>query len=231
MGSRFASVYLIIFGITFWISINSNKKRIVFLLFFIPFIILFFGFNISLRSETNVHGLIPYARILYKKPYIVYEYALKNIYYSVVFGFYATADTMKVYTFYSWSKLTTCLNPLPGRMTNWYLIADKMRSNIFAPFTAIGELAKFKVFFCIYYIILGYYFSFVDSFIKRNFKERKYFLPIIQILILTMFIIFSFEYNLRSANRYIYYSMFLFISFYFLRMLSVKKKVLNNIET
>jgi hypothetical protein len=222
MGSRFASIYLIIYGFTVFALIQNRSKRLYFSFLFIVLVFFFFGFNISLRSETKVHGLIPYTKLIFEKPEILYIYALKNVYYSFIFGFYATADTINVYTFYSIEKLWTCLNPLPGRFTNWYNIADKLRSNVFAPFTAIGELAKFKIFFQGYYFLVGFYFAFVDSYIKLSFQNRKFLLPILHILILCMFTIFSFEYNLRSANRYIYYSLFLFIFIFILRELSKK---------
>lgn len=217
LGSRFASLYLIFFGITLVIQQTSKVKRNLFLLWFIPFVLFFFGFNISLRTESNTHGLIPYFSTLYNKPYIIYEYTLQNIYYSFVFGFYATADTIKEYSFYSIDKLIVCLNPLPGKLTSWYSFANKLRSNIYAPFTAIGELAKFKYFFFVYYCFLGYYFSLVDFHIKKSLNKRNYMLPVFQILILSMFIIFSFEYNLRSSNRYIYYSIIVLIIYLYLR--------------
>lgn len=223
MGSRFASVNLILYGITIFVFIKTRWTKIFFLIWFTIFVFFFFGFNISLRSETNVHGLFPYALLVFEKPEILYLYALKNVYYSFVFGYYATADTIKEYAFYSWDILWTCLNPLPGRMTNWYVLSDRMRSNIYAPFTAIGELAKYKGFFIIYYFLIGYYFAKVDFFIKSSFQNKKYFLPILHLLLLSMFVIFSFEYNLRSANRYIYYSLFLFVVVYVMKKLSRKK--------
>ena len=174
MGSRFASINLIIYGFTLFFALKTSFKKTIFVIWFIPFVFLFFGFNISLRSETNVHGLIPYTLLIFTKPEILYIYALKNVYYSFIFGFYATADTIKQYTFYSWNTLFTCLNPLPGRLTHWYSIDDKLRSNVFAPFTAIGELAKFKIFFLIYYFLIGYYFTYVDCFIKVSFNKKKY---------------------------------------------------------
>lgn len=225
MGSRFASVNLILFGFTIFVFIKTRLTKIFFLISFTVFVFFFFGFNISLRSETNVHGLFPYLELVFNKPEILYLYALNNVYYSFVFGFYATADTIKEYGFYSWDILWTCLNPLPGRMTNWYLIAGRMRSNIYAPFTAIGELAKYKAFFIIYYFLIGYYFAKVDLFIKSSFQNKKYFLPILHLLLLSMFVIFSFEYNLRSANRYIYYSIFLFVVIYVIKKWSRKKIV------
>jgi hypothetical protein len=225
LGTRFASVYLILYGVTLFVFITSRIRKIFFLLWFGVFVFLFFGFNIALRSETNIHGLIPYLSLIFEKPNILYLYALKNVYYSFVFGFYATADTIKEYTFYSYDKLWTCLNPLPGRLTNWYTIADRLRSNIFAPYTAIGELAKFKLIFIFYYFSIGYYFAYVENYIKNSFQEKKYLFPIMHLLILSLFIIFSFEYNLRSANRYIYYSLFLFVVVYVMKKLSRKKIV------
>jgi hypothetical protein len=177
MGSRFASVNLILYGLTIFVFINTRFSKIFFLIWFTIFVFFFFGFNISLRSETNVHGLLPYTMLVFEKPEILYLYALKNVYYSFIFGFYATADTIKEYAFYSWDTLWTCLNPLPGRMTNWYEIADRMRSNIYAPFTAIGELSKYKGFFILYYFMIGYYFTKVDFFIKSSFQNKKYLIP------------------------------------------------------
>lgn len=225
MGSRFASVNLILYGITIFVFIKTRFSKIFFLIWFTIFVFFFFGFNISLRSETKVHGLLPYAILVLEKPEILYLYALKNAYYSFIFGYYATADTIKEYGFYSWDILWTCLNPLPGRMTNWYGLVDRMRSNIYAPFTAIGELAKYKGFFIIYYFLIGYYFAKVDFFIKSSFQNKKYSLPVLHLLLLSMFVIFSFEYNLRSSNRYIYYSIFLFALVYVLKKLSQKKIV------
>jgi hypothetical protein len=230
MGSRFASVNLILYGFTIFVFIKSRFSKIFFLIWFTIFVFFFFGFNLSLRSETNVHGLFPYAMLVFEKPEILYLYALKNVYYSFIFGYYATADTIKEYAFYSWDTLWTCLNPLPGRMTNWYAIANRMRSNIYAPFTAIGELAKYKGFFILYYFMIGYYFTKVDFFIKSSFQNKKYLLPILHLLLLIMFIIFSFEYNLRSANRYIYYSIFLFAVVYVMKKLSQKKIVYHGKE-
>jgi hypothetical protein len=218
IGSRFASIYLIIFGISFFITLKQKIRKVFFLTWFTPLIIIFFGFNISLRTESNSHGLIPYLSVVFNKPEVIYEYTLKNIYYTLVFGFYATCDTLKAYTFDSPDKLITCLNPLPGKLTNWYSLAKRMRSNIFAPFTAIGELARYKYFFYFYFITVGYYFRYVEYFIIKSFNSKKYILPILHILLLIMFIIFSFEYNLRSSNRFIYYSFFLFIISYILKI-------------
>jgi len=77
-----------------------------------------------------------------------------------------------------------------------------------------------------YYIFLGYYFTFIDTFIKKQILQKKYLLAIPQFLFLVLFIILSFEYNLRSSNRFIYYSIVLYVACVFfskLKFTSQKK--------
>ncbi len=211
IGSRYATLYLLSFGTAyaFLCSKNTRKK---YLLVFIPFLFLFFGYNVSLRSEASGHGLLPYLSVTMEKPSIIYKYSFKNLYYTFVFGFFATADTLAVYKNATIENLITCLSPLPGSMTRWYMIAKNFRSNLYAPFTSIGELGRFPNFNIVYYTFLGFYFAFIDTFIKKQILQKKYLLAIIQFLFLVLFIILSFEYNLRSSNRFIYYSIFLYVA-------------------
>ncbi len=223
LGSRIASICLILFGITYSLFLATRKEKIVFLCFFVPFMTIFFGYNISLRSESFGHGLIPYMEVTFKRPEIIFEYTVRNIYYTFIFGFYVTSETIKLYKDASIDKLMTCMNPLPGGMVNWYQIYKQLRINIFAPFSAIGELAKFPIFSFFYYIFLGYYFSVIDNFIKKSIVNRKYVFAIIQVLMLLLFVMFSYEYNLRSTHRFIWYSVFvLIISFYFYKIKKIK---------
>jgi hypothetical protein len=221
VGSRSATIYLITFGLSYSVFLSPIKFK-VFLLFFIPFVVVFFGYNISLRLEANGHGLIPYLKVTFQKPEIIFKYIIMNIYYTFVFGFYATSETIFLYKQASIDNLITTLNPLPGRMTNWYAIASKLRINRIAPFTAIGELAKYPVFSIFYYIIIGYYFAAVDFFIKNQLVYKKYFWAIIQFLLLVLYVVHSFEYNLRSSHRFIYYSMALYGLYFILKNLKAK---------
>jgi hypothetical protein len=106
-------------------------------------------------------------------------------------------------------NLITCINPMPGNLTDWYSFSQRMRINIYAPYTSIGELAKFPIFSFIYYVFLGYYFSYCDFHIKYFIQAKKLLVPAITIILLLLFIMFSFEYNLRSSIRYLYYSAFI----------------------
>jgi len=212
LGSRMATINLIVFVLTYSFMLKDKRAKIKYFFVWIPIVIIFFGYNIAIRLESINHGLIPYLSVLIDKPDVIFKNTLFNIYYTFIFGFVATSETIKLYH-ENINNLLTCINPLPGSLTNWYLFSQKMRLNIYAPYTAIGELAKFPIFSFFYYIFLGYYFSVCDFFIKTSFILKKYFAPAIIIILLYLFIMFSFEYNLRSSIRYIYYSsLILFLS-------------------
>jgi hypothetical protein len=213
IGTRLASINLVV--IVFTYIINSNKVKIVQILTSTIFVVLFFGLNLSLRSEAYNHGLIPYFQIIFQKPEIILKYAIENLYYTFVFGFYATVETVKEYNEYQFNHLFISLNPLTGGLAKWYLIVDKMKLNIFAPFTGIGILSKHNYFFFIFTTFIGYFFSFIDNIIKENIINKKYIQPLILLLFCALFSILIFEYNLRNASRYLYYSLFIIFIFKF----------------
>ena len=217
-----ATVNLITFIFSYSFMIKDKRTKIKYFFVWIPIIIFFFGYNIALRLESNTHGLVPYLNIILSKPDVIFHNTLFNIYYTFIFGFVATSETIKLYQ-ENISNLLTCINPLPGSLTNWYLFSQKLRINIYAPFTAIGEMAKFPVFSFFYYIFLGYYFSFCDFYIKTAIIAKRYFAPAIIIILLCLFILFSFEYNLRSSISFIYY--FAFILFLFIRKINWKSYI------
>lgn len=230
VGSRSATIYLIVFGMSYSVFLNP-KKITLFYLFFIPFVIIFFGYNIALRTEANGHGLIPYLKVTLYKPEIIFKYIIRNIYYTLIFGFYATTETIHLYKNASISNLVTSLSPLPGRMTHWYSLASKLRLNKIAPYTAIGELAKYPLFSCFYYVSIGYYFAFIDYFIRHQLLYNKYLWAVIHFLLLTLYIAHSFEYNLRSSHRFIYYSLAVYVFYFILKKLKTKlplKSSINN---
>ena len=213
MGSRLASINLVVFLFSFFLNCNKAKKyQIIISLIFTFF---FFGYNLSLRSEAYNHGLIPYIQITFQKPEIILNYTLKSLYYTFVFGFYATVETVKNYNENNIDHLFISLNPLTGGMAKWYLIVDKMKLNIFAPYTGIGILSKHHYFFFVFTFVVGYFFSFIDLIIKKSLNRKKYLQPLILLLFCTLFCVLMFEYNLRNASRYLYYSLFIILIFKF----------------
>lgn len=224
IGSRTATIDLAFYLTTLGVlKEKSNNKKYFFIISAI-FIYFFFGLNLSLRLISTKHGLIPYFYAVCDNFSVVLEYVVLNTYYTFIYGFYATCETIKLYNETN-SKLMTSLSPMPGSLTNWYDYARFMRINKYAPFTAIGELSKHPVFSCIYYIFLGFYFGVCDFFIKRQLLLRKYIFPLLVLLMLCLMLMFFYEYNLRSANRYIYYSLFFMLigSFFENRKIVFKK--------
>lgn len=210
LGSRMATINLIVFVFTYSFMLKSKGTKIKYFIVWIPLIILFFGYNIALRNGSSVHGIIPYLNIFFESPEIIFTNTLFNVYYTFIYGFVATSETIKLYHS-NVGNLITCINPLPGKLTDWYSFSQKMRINLYAPYTAIGELAKFPIFSFFYYVYLGYYFTLCDYNIKTSIVLKKYLFSTIILILLILFIMFSFEYNLRSSMRYLYYSAFFLI--------------------
>lgn len=210
-GSRMATIYLIVYIFTIFILYirKEDKKRFVFTL--APLVLIFFGYNLSLRfNGDDGHGLIPYLLLPFNKPEIIIENTFFNIYYTLIFGVFGTFKTLSKYP-EGYNYLLTSFNPLPGGMTDWYLIYKKLRINPYAPFTAIGEIFSFPYIAAVFYFFLGFYFSHSEKKIFYYLNGKKFIGAFILFLLTCAFIPYSFEYNLRSSVRFIYYSIIFMI--------------------
>lgn len=207
LGSRAASLYLIVFLLP--IILNKDNK-VSFVLKLLPFLLLYFGLNISLRSNTRKHGLIPYAKNTINDPGRVLDYTFFNLYYTFVFGTYVTKKTVEYYKEPNLKNLATSVSPLPGKFTNWYEISNKLRYNKYVPFTSIGEAWKYPFFFYLFYFMLGFFLQYVDSYFEKWIIDNKLVVAFILWGLITLFTIYSFEYNFRSSMRMLYYA-FIFI--------------------
>jgi uncharacterized membrane protein SirB2 len=75
---------------------------------------------------------------------------------------------------------------------------------------------------------LGYYFAAVDFYIKSQVLHKKYFWAVLQFLVLALYVVHSFEYNLRSSHRFIYYSMALYMLYFILKRVKIKMPLKTN---
>jgi hypothetical protein len=168
---------------------------------------IFLGFNLSLRSQAS-HGLIPY--MSHFDWDVIYQASLFSIYYSFILGFFLTNATVNMISV-DISDILISLNPLPGNIAGWYDIAYKMVVvEGIAPSVGIGELALFPYLFAIYFLILGFVYSFVDKQILTMVHQKKMMMVLLLLFLMIMHIISSFEYNLRSSTRYIYIILYLY---------------------
>lgn len=206
-GSRMATIYLMVYVFVILLLYVRKSQISLALFFLIPIITLFFGYNISLRFN-DLHGLIPYLQLPFKDFESVIENTFFNIYYTFIFGVFATFKTIAE-NIPNTDYLITSINPLPGFMTDWYEIYKDLRINPYAPFTAIGEIFSYKSVPFYFYFIAGWLFSHSEKVISELFSKKKMFMGFVLFLVISAFIPYSFEYNLRSAVRFLYYSLFI----------------------
>jgi hypothetical protein len=209
-GSRNTFLYYIVYIVLlFLLGGNTffNKSRLYVNLIF-GFI--FLSFLTGLRMLKS-HGLIPYLSSITDEFNGETQNIAFNIYYSFIFGVYVTIGTLKKAVF-DFGIVLTNLNPLPGRFTDWYKYADQMRLNIFAPFSLHGRVFKTGMIFTyIYFFFNGVIYMYFEKKIRYFLKDRKILLAILILIFLCLYIVFSFEYNMRSAVRMIYYAYFILL--------------------
>lgn len=204
-GSRMATIYLLVYFFVIFILYLSRKRKTIYLIFGLPFILLFFGYNLSLRFSEN-HGLGPYLYLPFSSSSEILKNTFFNIYYTLVFGVFATFKTLVKYPL-NYDYLLTSLNPSPGFLTNWYTIFEDLRINPYVPFTGIGEIFSYPKIAFFFYFFIGLFFAHSEKIVQKLFLNKKIIFGFILFLLTVAFVPYSFEYNLRSCVRFIYYAM------------------------
>ena len=114
------------------------------------------------------------------------------------------------------------INPLPGQMAGWPDVVGLLRANKHVPYNALGELLNYGAFVGGgYFFILGMVVSLIQRVIDRARFHGDIFYVISINFLFFLFLIFSLQYNLRSATRLIYYA--LFLAFLYCLIFSVKR--------
>lgn len=225
-GSRIIFIFIITYLI---ITHLLSKKRGIFYkirFFVLLFASLFFlAYLIQLRSLPS-HGIIPYSIYFFKMGYEVFENFVFNIYYMFVFGIFATIKTLKVAP-HDWHIIWININPFPGFLAGWYKYASHRRINIYAPYTTHGEIFKMGKFFTfLFFFFIGLIFTYFEKKIRELINNKSFLNAFILLIFLCLNIIYSFEYNMRSSIRYLYYAYFyifiLYILKLFVKLLKVK---------
>jgi hypothetical protein len=217
-GSRVVFLFLLIyFSILFISQGNKTMNKIKFSInIFIS--ILFLAYLMQLRGLSS-HGILPYLKNLTAPEGNFLRDFYFNIYYSLIFGFYVTIRTLQEAQF-DWNIIFISLNPLPGTLTGWYDYAETMRVNIFAPYTLHGRIFKMGMPFTIcYFLTTGILFGLFEKKIRSFLNSGHRVLALVLLLLVILYIVYGFEYNLRSAFRYIYYALFVIFINYLYRLL------------
>lgn len=172
---------------------------------------------IPLRS-LPIHGLLAYSglgSLLGVTPSPLSE-AIKQayfaVYYNMVLGFYVTSYVMNAGVA-SLHSFVVSINPLTSNFIGWYDIAPTLRISLNAPFNLYGEVfALGDGYTWLFFIALGGYFTLMDRWIYLKRIQRNMW-ALIPTALLIMFIVFAYEYNLRTGMRLLYYALG-FVSIY-----------------
>lgn len=104
-------------------------------------------------------------------------------------------------------KFFISINPLPGGLIGWEDAAKTMRVNRYVPYNALGELLNYGLVWAgSYFFLFGWIVSFFQSQIEKMKSRGGSFIRLVVILFIVLFLIFSTQYHLRSATRFIVYA-------------------------
>ena len=216
-GSRTVFLSLLIYILIVFITQgNSFKNKIKFFInLMISFV--FLAYLIQFRSLKS-HGVYPYIMSLGEVNNSM-KSIIFNLYYSLIFGVYVTIKTLQEAP-KNWYLIYVSLNPLPGKFVGWYDHIHQFKLNKFAPYSLHGTVFKMgKLFTILYFFITGVIFSFMEKKIRQYLSKNQRTLAFVLTLLLMLHIVYGFEYPLRSAFRYIYYSYFVVLVVYSFKIL------------
>lgn len=171
----------------------------------------------------SLHGLANYSLFeLELQSFEVFIYALN---YLSSFSYGLTATLISLID-YQESFFWISIDPRPGFMTEWSEISEYVRLNLFAPYNAISEL----YFMGAHYIFFYFFCAGLITGLLTSVSRKNIFINVIAVVVVFIFTIFSLQYNLRSATRYIYLELALLVIFFIwnnfkLLILSSKKNV------
>ena len=224
--SRTVFLLILLYSAILFISQGNTALNKIKFSFNVFLSLVFLSYLMQLRG-LETHGVIPYVKNIVTSGDDFFRDFYFNIYYSIIFGVYVTIKTVHEAQV-DWNIIFVSLNPLPGSLAGWYSYAEEMRVNTYAPYSLHGRIFLMgKLFTILYFFITGLIFSFMERKIRIFLKNGKRAPAFIVVLLLTLHIVYGFEYNLRSAFRYIYYAFFIIFIIYLFKLIRpylLKKK-------
>lgn len=226
-GSRTVILFLILYFILIFISKGNNLRNKISFVVNMVLTFIFLGYLMEFRSQDS-HGVFPYIESIFSNGRN--RDSFFNVYYSLIFGVFVTIQTLKE-AIPDWNVICISLNPMPGSMVGWYDIAQDMRINRYAPYSLHGRIFTMGVTFTfLFFVLIGIVYSYFENIIRQYLFKGNKWVPFILILLLTLHIVYAFEYNMRSAIRYLYYTfavLFLIRFFEIIYRMLIKKVKIN----
>jgi hypothetical protein len=104
------------------------------------------------------------------------------------------------------ADLVASISPLPGVMSGWYQIVDRLRVTPYAPYNAVGELLNYGLSIALpYFFVVGAFFAKLDYRVRSSLNREQWITAAGVFGLTLMFSLTAIQYNLRSATRVIYY--------------------------
>ena len=211
-GSRTVFLTILVYVIIIFITHGNSLKNKIRLVINLIIAFIFLAYLIQFRS-LHSHGVYPYLMSLGEVKNTI-RGIMFNLYYSLVFGVYVTAKTLQEAP-QNWHLIYISLHPLPGRTVGWYKHINEFKLNPFAPYSLHGTIFKMgKIFSFLYFFMTGIIFAYMEKKVRQYLSKNQRTIAFLITLLLLLHIVYGFEYPLRSAFRYIYYSYFVLIIAY-----------------
>jgi len=207
-GSRSVFLFFLIYISLLFISQGNTLLNKVKFSFNIFLAFVFLAYIMQLRGLDS-HGIIPYLESIASSKGEFIRSFLFNIYYSLIYGVFVTIKTIETSQL-DWNIIFISINPLPGSIAGWYDYAEDMRINSYAPYSLHGRVFRTgTIFTIVYFFTTGFIFSYMEKKVRSLLNKDKRLLAFTIVLILILYIVYGFEYNMRAATRYIYYAFFI----------------------
>lgn len=214
-GSRLGVIYALVYALLIFMSTKSTLASKLGLVVNGILSFVYLAFLTSVRP-LEFHGIVPYFSSIFGNETDVVSNLEFNIYYTFIFGIFVTSKTL-VGNATDWGTIAISLNPLPGKWVGWYEIAGTLRANKYAPYTANGEVFTMgRIFTFLFFTVIGLAFGYLEHQMRKLFLSGSKVFGFIVSILCVMFVIYSFEYNLRSSVRYIYYALVVLLVYNFI---------------
>lgn len=214
-GSRLGVIYALVYALLIFMSTKSTLASKLGLVVNGILSFVYLAFLTSVRP-LEFHGIVPYFSSIFGNETDVVSNLEFNIYYTFIFGIFVTSKTL-VGNATDWGTIAISLNPLPGKWVGWYEIAGTLRANKYAPYTANGEVFTIgRIFTFLFFTVIGLAFGYLEHQMRKLFLNGSKVFGFIVSILCVMFVIYSFEYNLRSSVRYIYYALVVLLVYNFI---------------
>jgi hypothetical protein len=160
--------------------------------------------RVSLHTRSlSEHGFWPYLHSLPDIPAGGWESVMLNL----LVGFGVIGKTAFEVPPLPMEDFIISINPVPGDLSGWYGIAGQHRLNRFMPFAALGELGNAGWLPLVgYCLTAGFVLAYLDWRMRTLLDRGQQLYGLALVGLAGLFVLFSTQYNLRSATRLLYYA-------------------------